>query len=177
MIEMDIKERKARLAMRKLFGPALFFSAALAAVAAPLGAPTPVRLQGTWRITRILPTRNVACWDEARARQLVGTTLVYRGRSMRWKGGEVSLQDAFTREVTAREFQQESSGSDGGVDFAQLGVRSNAVTEVDLQHEDADITGATTEVPGDTVLLAGPNRIVVSACRVYYEATRVAAAP
>lgn len=163
--------------MRNLFGAWIFFAVVVGAVAAPLGAPVPARLQGTWRITRVLPTRNVACWDEARARQLVGTTLVYRGRSMRWKGGEVSLQDAFTREVTAREFQQESSGSDGGVDFGQLGVRASAVTEVDLQHEDADVTGATTEVPGDTVLLAGPNRIVVSACRVYYEATRVSAAP
>jgi hypothetical protein len=38
-----------------------------------------------------------------------------------------------------------------------------------------DITGATTEVPGDSVLLAGPNRIVVSACGVYFEATRSAA--
>jgi hypothetical protein len=46
------------------------------------------------------------------------------------------------------------------------------IREVDLQHEDADVTGATTEVPGDTVVLAGPGRIIVSACGVYYEATR-----
>jgi hypothetical protein len=33
---------------------------------------------------------------------------------------------------------------------------------------------ASTAVPGDSVLLVGPNRIVVSACGVYYEATRAA---
>jgi len=41
-----------------------------------------------------------------------------------------------------------------------------------MQHEDADITGATTEVPGDSVLLAGPSRIIVSACGVFFEARR-----
>jgi len=46
--------------------------------------------------------------------------------------------------------------------------------EVDMQHEDADITGATTEVPGDSVLLAGPSRIIVSACGVFFEARRAA---
>jgi hypothetical protein len=58
------------------------------------------------------------------------------------------------------------------VDLAELGIRTEQVTEIDLQHEDADITGATTEVPGDTVVIAGPGRIVVSACGVFYEAVR-----
>jgi hypothetical protein len=48
------------------------------------------------------------------------------------------------------------------------------VTEVDIQHEDSDVLPASTAVPGDSVLLAGPNRIVVSACGVYFEATRTA---
>ena len=45
---------------------------------------------------------------------------------------------------------------------------------MNLQHEDMDITGATTEVPGDSVLVAGQGRIVVSACGVYMEARRLA---
>lgn len=133
--------------------------------------PLPGRLQGTWRITRVLPTTNSACWGREQALPLVGSTLTYRGDSLRWRGGEVPLEDVTTRVVTDDEFQKENGGATPA-SFAQLGIRSHSVTEVDLQHEDADITGATTEVPGDSVLLAAPNRIVVSACGVYFEATR-----
>ncbi len=143
--------------------------------AEPVAQPVPARLQGSWRITRILPTHNETCWDVPRARQLIGTTLLYRAHSMHWRGGDVPLQDAFTRQLTASDFKQENAGTTGTADFDQLGIHAPGVTEVDLQHEDADITGATTEVPGDSVLLAGPNRIVVSACRVFYEAKRVGA--
>ena len=137
--------------------------------------PLPSRLQGTWRITRVLPTTNNACWDKTQAQPLVGSTLTYRDDSLRWRGGAVPLQDITTRMVTDDEFRKENSGSDTPANFAQLGIRARTVLEVDLQHEDADITGATTEVPGDSVLLAGPNRLVVSACGVYFEATRNAA--
>ena len=85
------------------------------------------------------------------------------------------LNDISIRTVTDDEFRKENSGGDSPASFAQLGIRARSVLEVDLQHEDADITGATTEVPGDSVLLAGPNRIVVSACGVYFEATRPSA--
>src|SRR5579875_1742574 len=134
----------------------------------------PARLQGTWRITRVLPTSNTACWGREQAQPLVGSTLTYRDDSLRWRGGSVPLNDIVTRSVTAAQFSKENGGAEGAASFAQLGIRSSAVTEVDLQHEDMDITGATTEVPGDSVLLAGPNRIIVSACGVYFEATRAA---
>lgn len=136
--------------------------------------PLPARLQGTWRITRVLPTTNTACWDKTQAQPLVGSTLTYRDDALRWKGGSVPLQDVTTRTLTEDLFRKENAGPDTPASFAQLGIRARAVTEVDLQHEDMDITGATTEVPGDSVLLAGPNRIVVSACGVYFEATRSA---
>ena len=136
--------------------------------------PLPGRLQGSWRITRVLPTTNSACWAPAQAAPLLGSTLTYHDSALRWRGGAVPLEDITTRTVTDDEFQKENSGSDAPASFAQLGIRSRSVLEVDLQHEDMDITGATTEVPGDSVLLAGPNRIVVSACGVYFEATRSA---
>jgi hypothetical protein len=137
------------------------------------GEPVPARLLGTWRVTRIVPTRNKTCWSPVQAQQMLGTTLVYRAHAMRWRGGEVPLQDVFLRQVTAAEFQKENGGAgDDAADFAQLGIRADAVTEVDLQHEDADITGSTTEVPGDTVLLAGPKRIIFSGCHVFFEAVR-----
>ncbi len=135
--------------------------------------PLPVRLRGSWRITRILPTHNVTCWGQDQAVKLVGTRLTYNDHAMHWYGGQVPLQGIVTREVSSEEFRSENAGSGGdGVNFEMLGIHAATVTEVDLQHEDADITGATTEVPGDAVLLAGPNRIVVSACSVYYEAVR-----
>ncbi|MBB5065023.1 hypothetical protein [Granulicella mallensis] len=130
--------------------------------------PLPSQLAGTWRITRVLPTKNTACWSDEQARPLVGSTLTYRANAMRWRGGQVPLEDINTRQVTDREFRKENAGAD----FEQLGIHSPKVLEVDLQHEDADITGASTEVPGDSVLLAGPGRIVVSACGVYFEAMR-----
>lgn len=136
--------------------------------------PIPATLAGSWRIVRILPTNNTACWSNEQANELVGSTLVYRDTAMRWKEGEVPLQDVVTRSITASQFRRENGGPEDGVSFAQLGIHASRILEVDLQHEDADITGATTEVPGDSILLVAPNRIVVSACGVFYEATRAA---
>lgn len=150
------------------FALPLFLAASLSAE------PLPGRLQGTWRISRVLPTTNTSCWGREQAEPLLGSTLVYSQDTMRWKGGSVPLLDINVRTVTSEEFLKENGGSESAARFSQLGIRSNAVTEVDFQHEDMDITGATTEVPGDSVLIAGPNRIVVQACGVFFEATRSA---
>ena len=147
----------------------LLAAATLAAVALSTSAePLPPRLQGSWRITRVLPTHNTACWGSEQAEPLVGSTLTYREDAMVWKGGQIEVNDITTRELTAEKFSEENRSAD----FAQLGIHAHSVLEVNMQHEDADITGATTEVPGDSVLLVSPNRIVVSACGVYFEATR-----
>jgi hypothetical protein len=91
---------------------------------------------------------------------------------MTWKGGDIPLNGVATRTIDNTDLQQEA-GSGSGVSFFQLEIRKSTVLEVNLQHEDADITGASTEVPGDSVLMAGPNRIVASACGVYFEAMRL----
>lgn len=149
-----------------------FLALALISAATLSAEQLPGRLGGTWRITRVLPTTNNACWSQGQIAPLLRSTLTYRDDSLRWRGGAVPLEDITTRTVTDEVFQKENGGAATPASFAQLGIHAHAVTEVDLQHEDADITGATTEVPGDSVLLAGPNRIVVSACGVYFEATR-----
>ncbi len=127
----------------------------------------PASITGSWRIAKILPTTNPHCWDEERAKTLLGSPLKYRQGAMTWQGGEVEIPEALSRELSRRKFQDEYK-----VDLAELGIHTEPVTEIDLQHEDADITGATTEVPGDTIVLAGTGRIIVSACGVFYEAVR-----
>ena len=128
----------------------------------------PASLRGQWRIVKILPTTgNVACWEEDRAKTLLNTFLVYSPGRMVWRGGSAEISEAITRTLSPRKFKDEYK-----VDLVELGIHAPSVTEIDLQHEDADITGATTEVPGDTIVLAGPNRIVVSACGVFYSAVR-----
>ena len=131
----------------------------------------PASLRGTWRITRILPTTNSGCWTREKAQSLVGTTLTYTQSSMRWRGGVVPVEDIYTRVVSAEDFTKEN-GAPQPASFAQLGVRAAELVEVDMQHEDAAVLPASTEVPGDSVLMVAPDKIVVSACRVYYEAVR-----
>ena len=133
----------------------------------------PASLRGTWRITRILPTTNSGCWTRNDAESLVGSTLTYGQYEMRWRGGGVPLYDIDTRVVSAAEFRKENDGPVRPASFTQLGVREAALTEVDMQHEDAAVLPASTEIPGDSVLMVAPDRIVVSACGVYYEAARV----
>jgi len=130
----------------------------------------PPSLLGKWRVVKIIPTHNDQCWDEARAKTMLGSILTYQPHAMVWSGGSVDIAEALSRTQTRRSFQDEYQ-----VSFDELGIKAASVTEIDLQHEDADVTGATTEIPGDTILLAGPGRILVSACRVYYEAVRVPA--
>ena len=140
----------------------------------------PQQVAGSWRITRVLPViSGSACWSEKEASPLVGTVLSYSQRAMRWQGGLIPLEGVTTRAVSSADLAEEAPASGGRAALAlsDLGIQAPKVTEVNFQHEDADITGSTTEVPGDSVLIAGPGRIVVSACGVYLEARRVVARP
>ncbi len=144
----------------------LAFLLACSAIAARAQA-MPASVTGSWKIVKILPTKNPQCWDAERAKSLLGTTLRYTPGKLTWHGGDYAIAEALTRTLSLRKFQDEYK-----IDLAELGVRAPSVQEIDLQHEDADITGATTEVPGDTILLAGSGRIVISACGVFYSAVR-----
>ncbi len=135
--------------------------------------PLPHEVAGTWRITRILPARSgVACWTRTQAEPLVGSVITYTPRALRWRGGVVRLTGVTTRIVDSADLAEEELRGDRTVTLADLGFHAAQVREVNLQHEDADVTGATTEVPGDSVLMDGPGRLVLSACGVYLEARR-----
>ncbi len=133
--------------------------------ASPQSIPTSVT--GTWRIVRQLTAPIPACWDDTHLKGLVGSTLRYQSGAMAWQGGKIATPEALSRTLSRRKFVDEYKQ-----DLTSLGIHAEEITEIDLQHEDADITGATTEVPGDTILLAGPGRILVSACGAFYEAVR-----
>ena len=132
----------------------------------------PASIAGTWRIVKILPTRNAQCWDEDQAKSMLGTTLTYREHAMVWHGGVEPIAAALSRTLSRRGFLDEYK-----VDLQELGIATESVEEIDLQHEDADVTGGTTEVPGDTIVVAGRGRIVVSACGVFYSAVRAIGKP
>jgi hypothetical protein len=135
----------------------------------------PQHLRGRWVIKRELPTSTISCWDDKEAKQLIGTTIEYRTNSFRWKDKVVNHPAINVRVLTAKQFHDENSGSGANssqVTFQQLGIRAPYVRQVELAHEAADITGATTETPGDRVLMKGRNTIVFSVCNVYFEAQR-----
>ena len=144
------------------------FLAGILGVSTARAQSIPSSLSGKWRLVKILPTHNPQCWDETRAKSLVGTLMVYQAHAMVWQGGAVPITDALSRTLSRPSFQNEYR-----VDLPELGITAGSVEEIDLQHEDADITGATTEVPGDTILIAAPGRIVVSSCGVFYAAVRL----
>lgn len=161
-----------------MYWKSIVLATALCCATAHAQEPLPPQLAGSWRIVRILPSTNQPCWNADQAKSMLGTTLTYRSRSMRWRGGQVPLIGITTRTVTPQDFAHDYPGlGETKLENITLQVPPKGLTEVNLQHEDMDITGSTTEVPGDSVLLVAPSRIVVSACGVFYEATRLPARP
>ena len=112
----------------------------------------PQQLQGDWLVTRLIPTRTISCWDNREAKRLLSTTVHYGTDSFRWKAHNVPDTEVVVRSMTADQFHDEYSGggaADSQIDFAQLGIAAPSATIVTLSHPDANITGATTEIPGD----------------------------
>jgi hypothetical protein len=59
------------------------------------------------------------------------------------------------------------------VSFRQLGISASETKQVSIEHPPAEITKATTEIPGDLLLLKNRNTIIFSVCNVYFEAKRL----
>ena len=136
----------------------------------------PRELVGKWAIQQELPTRTISCWGEKEAKAIIGSEIEYTVDSLRWKYVVVKHPAVTVGVVSAEQFQRENSSpsvNGSQVSFRQLGIDAAEIKQVTISHEPAEITGATTEIPGDVVLLKNRNAIVFSVCNVYFEAKRL----
>ena len=138
----------------------------------------PSVLCGKWVVQRELPTGTISCWGEPEARKLIGTEIEYSQHLFRWNNLVTNDPIANTKIITANKFHDENSSpssSGSNVTFEQLGIKATLAKEITIQHEDAHISGATFEIPGDSVLVKNAHTIVFSVCNIYFEAKRVRA--
>jgi hypothetical protein len=137
--------------------------------AAPVTHEIPAQLQGDWVVTRLLSTRTISCWGNRDAKKLLKTSIHYGTDSFRWKDHRAPDTEVAIRSITAFQFRVEYSGggaADSQIDFSELGIRAPSATIVTLSHPDANITGGTTEIPGDWALLKSSDTIVISVCNL-----------
>jgi hypothetical protein len=135
----------------------------------------PKELWGTWTIRREVPTTTISCWGEKEAKKLIGTEIEYSAQLFRWDKVTVNNPTAEKTTISAQQFHDENSGggaNDSQVTFQQLGIKEGKVVQVVIRHPPASITGATIEIPGDSVLLKDKDTITFSVCNVYFEAHR-----
>ena len=160
---------KIKNAIRLIAGVLLITSGCLAQ-------SIPSRIWGKWIVKRELPTRAISCWGEEDAKKVIGTQIEYSDKVFRWKDVATRNPTAEERTVTADKFRDENSSpsSNGSqVSFQQLGIVAKQATEISIHHDPANITGATIEIPGDSVLLKDSNTLIFSVCNIYFEAKRI----
>jgi hypothetical protein len=136
----------------------------------------PKEIWGTWIIQRELSTKTISCWGEEDAKKIIGTQIEYSEKIFRWDKLTTSSPRTKIKIVTADQFSTENSSpsSNGSqVDFHQLGLVARKAMEISIDHEPANISGATVEIPGDELLVKDANTIVFSVCNLYFEAKRV----
>jgi hypothetical protein len=135
----------------------------------------PEELWGTWVVRREVPTTTISCWGEKEAKKLIGTEVQYSATLFRWNKVVTKNPSAQTTTITADQFHDENSGgsaNDSQVTFRQLRIKADKVTQVVIQHPGANTTEATTEIPGDRVLIKNKDTIIFSVCNVYFESAR-----
>jgi hypothetical protein len=135
----------------------------------------PTELRGKWKVAREIRTSTISCWGSKEAKQLIGTEIEYSADSLRWKDRVARDPQVAVSSITAEQFQRDYSGGGSAgsqVTFKQLGIRSVATALVVLSHPDIEPINDAAELPGDTVLFKGKDKIVFSVCNVYFEAHR-----
>ena len=110
--------------------------------------PVPKDIWAHWIITRQLPSHHNLVLGRSRSAKI----LAYSAQSFRWKNIHTKNPTATTRTLAAQQFHDENSGGGSNSTFAQLAIKTEQVLEIKISHPDASITGATSEIPGDTVL-------------------------
>lgn len=160
---------------------ALYLLISFVALAAAGQAQTiPQELWGKWTVTRAIPTTTIGCWGKADAAKLIGTQIEYSSDVFRWKNVAAKNPKAEVKTISAEEFNRENSGGSANgsqVTFRQLGIKAASVKQITIQHDDADVTSGTTEIPGDSVLIKDQNTMVFSVCNFYFEARRATLKP
>lgn len=165
-----VRMRHNQLSMKHLFCFVILLAGSRLAAQS-----VPQELVGRWVIQRELPTRTISCWGEKEAKAIIGTEIEYTADSFRWKDVIVKHPTITVAVVSANQFQRENSSpsvNGSQVSFRQLGIDAPKMKQVSINHAPAETTGATTEIPGDDVLLKNHNAIVFSVCNVYFEAKR-----
>jgi uncharacterized protein YecT (DUF1311 family) len=150
-------------------------TAAAAQVSAAPAGGIPVQLIGRWTVVKTLPTKTISCWGEAEAKSVIGTEIVYTAESFQWKDAVTRSPKVTQTVLSARNFELNNSGggaNDSNVSFKQLGIATPRATQITIEHADANVTGGTTEIPGDVVILRDSNHLVFSVCNLYFLAER-----
>jgi len=135
----------------------------------------PKLIWGKWIISREIPTSGVACWGDAQAKSLLGTNLYYSSRIFRWEKTVIKNPKATEKVLNKKAFEQQYSSFEArySVDLRDLGIMAKKVVVISIHHPPENITGATTEIPGDEVFVKNKNALIFSVCGVYFEAKRV----
>jgi hypothetical protein len=137
----------------------------------------PKEIWGTWTIQRQLSTKTISCWGEKDAKKIIGTQIEYSEKIFRWNKVTTHSPKAEEEIVTADQFTTKNSSpslNGSQVNFQDLGIAAKEAMEISISHEPANVSGASTEIPGDEVLVKDANTIVFSVCNFYFEAKRVA---
>jgi len=135
----------------------------------------PHELWGKWLVVRELNTRTISCWGNQDAKKVLQTTIEYSSTTVTWRKLQTKADAVEVRTVTPGNFKEENSSpssSGSQIDFQQLGIKSPSVEQISIRHAAAQITQATTEFPGDEVLVKNSDEIVFSMCNLYFEAKR-----
>lgn len=138
--------------------------------------PTPPQIVGTWTVLRQLPTKTISCWSKEEAQKLVGSEIEYSDKMFRWNKTTIENPDVGVRPVTAQQFHDENSGigsREPEITLQDLGIRSDSVTEIEIEHPPAHLFSETSEIPGDDVIVKDAATIIFSVCNTYFEAKRV----
>ena len=136
----------------------------------------PKQIVGAWVVAREIPIKTVSCWGREDSKKLIGTEIQYSEKLFRWDKTVLENPAVDTRTVTAQEFHDENSGAGpkgSQITLQALGIDSDSVTEITIQHPPAHVFVETTEIPGDDVVVKNPDTIVFAVCNIYFEAKRI----